>query len=290
MTKCFQDAGLPDGVLNLVFGNPSDISEYLIRAKPVRKASFTGSVAVGRKIAALAAEGVKRLTMELGGHAPVIVCSDADIEHSAQMLAGFKHRNAGQVCIAPTRFYVHESIIIPFTNRFKEAAEAVQVGDGLDQASTMGPLANARRVAEMESIIEDARHRGGKILTGGRRLGNSGNFFEPTIITEVDDDARIMTQEPFGPITPIVPFSSLDEVIARANSLPFGLAAYAFTKLSSTAFELGDRIEAGMIGINSVTISTPETPFGGVKDSGYGQECGIEGLDAHLVRKFVSYS
>jgi succinate-semialdehyde dehydrogenase / glutarate-semialdehyde dehydrogenase len=290
MAKCFLDAGLPKGVLNVVFGDPPKISEFLIRAKPVRKISFTGSVTIGRKIATIAADGLKRLTMELGGHAPVVVCADADIAASAKLLAGFKYRNAGQVCIAPTRFYVHEAAILQFTAEFKAAVDVMQVGNGLDPKTTMGPLANSRRVDAMELLVEDIKRRGGKLVKGGHRIGNSGNFFEPTIVTNIDDDADIMLTEPFGPIAPIVPFRDLDEVITRANSLPFGLAAYAFTKDSKKAREIASRLEAGMVGINSIAISTPETPFGGVKDSGYGQECGSEGLDAHTIRKFVSYS
>ncbi|WP_370320268.1 NAD-dependent succinate-semialdehyde dehydrogenase [Oricola sp.] len=290
MAKCLEDAGLPKGALNMVFGIPSRISEYLIRAEAVRKVSFTGSVEVGRRIAGLTAEGIKRVTMELGGHAPVIVCADANIEKSISLLAAFKHRNAGQVCISPTRFYVHDSVCDSFVRQYRQAVEAIQVGNGLDPANAMGPLANERRVAAVEGLVDDVRQRGGTVLTGGRRIGNSGNFFEPTIVTDIDDVARIMTEEPFGPITPIARFSTLEEVVERANSLPLGLAAYAFTEASKTAREIGERVESGMIGINTVAISTPETPFGGVKESGYGQECGIEGLDAYLHRKFVAYA
>jgi succinate-semialdehyde dehydrogenase/glutarate-semialdehyde dehydrogenase len=288
LVRCFIDAGLPAGVLNLVFGVPANVSEHLIASDLVRKISFTGSVPVGKHLAGLAAKGMKRATMELGGHSPVVVFGDADPEKTADTIAAFKYRNAGQVCISPTRFYVQEGVYDRFLKRFTEYANAVKLGDGLDAGVTMGPLANARRLDAMEAIVQDSKSRGGKIVTGGKRRGNQGYFFEPTVVTDVPDDSRLMTQEPFGPIAPVVSFKSFDEVVARANSLKFGLAAYAFTASAQTANAIGDALESGMVGVNSVAISTPETPFGGVKDSGYGHEGGIEGLEAYTVRKFVS--
>jgi succinate-semialdehyde dehydrogenase/glutarate-semialdehyde dehydrogenase len=231
---------------------------------------------------------MKRATMELGGHSPVVVFGDADPEKTADTIAAFKYRNAGQVCISPTRFYVQEPVYGRFLKRFTEFANAVKLGDGLEEGVTMGPLANARRLDAMEAIVQDSKSRGGKIAAGGKRRGNQGYFFEPTVVTEIPDDCRLMTEEPFGPIAPIVAFKSFDEVVARANSLKFGLAAYAFTSSSETATAIGDALESGMVGINSVMISTPETPFGGVKESGYGHEGGIEGLEAYTVRKFIS--
>src|SRR5450432_3470151 len=288
LVKCFVDAGLPAGVLNLVFGVPANVSEHLIPSDIVRKISFTGSVPVGKHLAGLAAKGMKRATMELGGHSPVVVFADADPEKTAETIAAFKFRNAGQVCISPTRFYVQEPVYDRFLKRFTEFANAVKLGDGLEQGVTMGPLANARRLDAMEAIVTDSKSRGGKIVTGGKRGGNQGYFFEPTVITDLPDDSKLMTQEPFGPIAPVVPFKSFDEVVARANSLPFGLAAYAFTGSAQTANAIGEVLEAGMVGVNSVVISAPETPFGGIKDSGYGHEGGIEGMEAYMVRKFVS--
>jgi len=288
LVKCFADAGLPAGVLNLVFGVPAEVSEHIIPSPIVKKVSFTGSVPVGKHLAALAARGMKRATMELGGHSPVLVFDDADPIKAADTIAAFKYRNAGQVCISPTRFYVQEKNYNKFVERFVEYAKGLTLGDGLDKDTKMGPLANPRRLDAMESFVNDAKARGGKIAAGGNRHGNQGFFFEPTVITDVPDDSKIMTEEPFGPLAPIVPFKTFDEVIERANSLPFGLASYAFTNSSATANAVGDAIQAGMVGINSVMVSTPETPFGGVKDSGYGSEGGIEGLQAYLNTKFIS--
>jgi succinate-semialdehyde dehydrogenase/glutarate-semialdehyde dehydrogenase len=288
LVKCFADAGVPAGVLNLVFGVPAEVSEHLVPSPIVKKVSFTGSVPVGKHLAAMAARGMKRATMELGGHSPVLVFDDVDPVKAADTIAAFKYRNAGQVCISPTRFYVQEKNYSKFVERFVEYAKGLTLGDGLEKETKMGPLANPRRLDAMESFVNDARARGGKIATGGNRHGNQGFFFEPTVITDIPDDSKIMTEEPFGPLAPIVPFKTFDEVIERANSLPFGLASYAFTSSSATANAVGDAIQAGMVGINSVAVSTPETPFGGVKDSGYGSEGGIEGLQAYLNTKFIS--
>ncbi len=288
MVRCFADAGLPAGVLNLVFGVPAEVSEHLLAKDEVRKISFTGSIPVGKHLAALAARGMKRTTMELGGHAPVVVFADADAEKAADTIAAFKYRNAGQVCISPTRFYVQEDAYKKFLARFTEYANGIKLGDGLERGVTMGPMANSRRIDAMESFVADAKARGGKIVTGGKRRGNQGYFYEPTVITDVPDDCKVMTQEPFGPLAPIVTFKTFDEVVARANSLPYGLAAYAFTSSNSTAAAIGDALESGMVGINSVAVSTPETPFGGVKESGHGSEGGIEGLSAYLSTKFIS--
>jgi succinate-semialdehyde dehydrogenase/glutarate-semialdehyde dehydrogenase len=280
MVKCFADAGLPAGVLSLVFGVPSEVSEHLLAKDAVRKISFTGSIPVGKHLAQLAAKGMKRTTMELGGHSPVVVFGDANPEKAADTIAAFKYRNAGQVCISPTRFYVQEDIYKRFLTRFTEYAKGVKVGDGLEKGIGMGPLANSRRLDAMDAFVADAKDRGGKIQAGGTRRGNQGYFYEPTVITDVPD--------PFGPLAPIVTFKTFDEVVQRANSLEFGLAAYAFTSSASTAAAIGDAIESGMVGVNSIAISTPETPFGGVKESGHGSEGGTEGLSAYLVTKFIS--
>jgi succinate-semialdehyde dehydrogenase/glutarate-semialdehyde dehydrogenase len=288
LVRCFHDAGVPKGVVNLVFGVPAEVSQHLIGSDVVRKISFTGSVPVGKLLAGLAAQGMKRATMELGGHSPVVVFGDADPEKTADTIAAFKYRNAGQVCISPTRFYVQDGIYDRFLKRFTEYASNVKLGDGLEKGITMGPLANPRRLDAMEAFVNDARERGGKIVTGGKRRGNQGYFFEPTVITDVPDDSRIMTEEPFGPLAPIVPFKTFEEVVERANALPFGLASYAFTASAQTATMIGDALQSGMVGVNSIAISTPETPFGGIKESGYGQEGGIEGLEAYTNRKFIS--
>ncbi|MGH8732651.1 MAG: NAD-dependent succinate-semialdehyde dehydrogenase, partial [Burkholderiales bacterium] len=288
LVRCVIEAGVPPGVLNLVFGVPAKVSEHLIASDIVRKVSFTGSIPVGKHLAALAAKGVKRTTLELGGHSPVVVFGDADPEKTADTIAAFKYRNAGQVCISPTRFYVQEDAYKKFLARFTEYAKGVKLGDGLEKGVTMGPMANARRIDAMESFVADARGRGGNVVTGGKRHSNQGYFFEPTIVTEVPDDSKVMTQEPFGPIAPIVTFKTFDEVVERANSLEDGLAAYAFTSSNATAAAIGDAIESGMVGVNSVAVSNPETPFGGVKESGHGSEGGIEGLGAYLNTKFIS--
>src|SRR6478752_4066361 len=288
MVKCFADAGLPAGVLNLVFGVPSDVSEHLLGKDAVRKISFTGSIPVGKHLAQLAAKGMKRATMELGGHSPVVVFGDADPEKTADTISAFKYRNAGQVCISPTRFYVQETIYDRFLKRFTDNAKAIKLGDGLEKDTTMGPLANPRRLDAMDSFVQDAKNRGGKVQTGGNRSGNQGFFFEPTVVTDVPDDSKIMTEEPFGPVAPIVTFKTFDEVVERANSLEFGLAAYTFTSSDKNASAISDALQSGMVGVNSIAISTPETPFGGIKESGYGSEGGIEGLQAYMNIKFIS--
>lgn len=291
LARLFHDAGLPAGVLNIVWGVPSEVSTYLIESPIVRKISFTGSVPVGKQLAAMAGAHMKRVTMELGGHSPVIVFDDADLDKAAVQLAAFKTRNAGQVCISPTRFYVQEGVYEAFAERFVEAIQKVQVGDGLEQATQMGPLAHDRRVDAMQAFVADSYERGGKILTGGERLsvGNGkGNFFAPTVIAGLPDDARLMTEEPFGPIAPLARFSDVDDVIRRANSLPYGLASYVFTNSLKTSHYVTSNLECGMVGVNHFGVALAETPFGGVKDSGIGSEGGTEGLDAYLVTKLIT--
>ena len=288
MARAFADAGLPAGVLNLVFGIPGEISEHLIAKPEIRKISFTGSIPVGKHLVKLAAETMKRVTMELGGHSPVIVFDDVDPEKTADAAAAGKYRNAGQVCISPTRFYVQENSFNKFAARFTEKAKGLKLGDGLDKDTRMGPLANARRLDAMNTIVADCQSRGGKLATGGKRHGNQGYFFEPTVVTDLPDDSKLMTQEPFGPVAPIIPFKTFDEVVARANSLPFGLAAYAFTNNAKQAAAIGDALEAGMVGVNTYAISMAETPFGGIKESGYGHEGSVEGLEMYTVKKYIA--
>jgi succinate-semialdehyde dehydrogenase/glutarate-semialdehyde dehydrogenase len=288
LVQAYADAGLPAGVLNLVFGVPADVSKYLIAHPAIRKISFTGSTPVGKLLASLAGEHMKRVTMELGGHAPAIVFKDADISRAAKMLASAKFRNAGQVCISPTRFLVEEAAYDEFVQHFVATANAVKVGNGLDDGVQMGPLANGRRLEAMERLVADAREHGAKVLTGGERIGREGYFFAPTVLTDVPMSARIMTEEPFGPIAPIASFKSYDEVITEANRLPYGLAAYAYTSSAATSAAVSDDIESGMLSINHHGLALPETPFGGVKDSGYGSEGGSEAMEAYLVTKFVT--
>ncbi|MFD7458015.1 MULTISPECIES: NAD-dependent succinate-semialdehyde dehydrogenase [unclassified Streptomyces] len=289
LVRCFADAGLPDGVLNLVFGEPAEVSARLIASPVTRLIAFTGSVPVGKLLAAEAGKVMKPSLMELGGHAPVIVCADADPVTAARRAARAKFANAGQVCTSPSRFLVHESLAEEFTAAFVAAAEAVVVGDGLAEGTTMGPLANERRLAAMERLVADAVARGAKVRTGGERLDRPGYFFPPTVLTGVPADAELMREEPFGPLAPIVPFTDLDEALATANALPYGLAAYGFTESAATAERLAGALEAGILSINHCGGSVHEAPSGGVKDSGYGREGGPEALDAYLITKRVSH-
>lgn len=283
------DAGLPAGVLNLVHGVPSDVSARLIRRSEIAKITFTGSIAVGKHLTMLATEhGLKRCTMELGGHSPVLIFDDADIDRAAQLCASGRFRNAGQVCIAPSRFYVQRNAFPRFVQAMQAAAEKLVPGDGLQPTTTMGPLLSERRVQAMERYVSDARERGGRIVTGGEPLPGPGFFFQPTVITDLDDDALAMREETFGPIAPIVPFDTLDEGLKRANSLPYGLAAYAFTSSESTAGTVSAGLRSGMVGINHFGVSLAEAPFGGINESGHGSEGGSEGLLAYLNTKFVT--
>ena len=286
--RLMQEAGLPDGCLNIVWGASSHISETLLSAPEVRKISFTGSVEVGKLLAALAGRHMKRSTMELGGHAPVIVFDDADIDAAADALAASKVRNAGQVCISPTRFYVQEKAYDRFLGRFAGKIAATKVGNGFDEGVQMGPLCHARRVTAMEGFVQDARERGAQIVTGGGRIGNAGFFYAPTVVAGGSDALRLMNEEPFGPIAAVTPFSGFDEVIRRANSLPFGLASYVFTGSGSRAQHAAKALAAGMVSINHFGLALPETPFGGINDSGYGSEGGMETFDGYLNTKFVT--
>ncbi|MBN8980996.1 MAG: NAD-dependent succinate-semialdehyde dehydrogenase [Rhizobiales bacterium] len=288
IARAFEDAGLPAGVLNIVFGVPSEISNFLIASPKISKISFTGSIAVGKKLTGLASENMTRVTMELGGHAPVIVCEDADAEVAAESIAINKYRNAGQICIAPSRFFVHEAVHDKFLAKFSEVSSKLVVKNGIEEDSEIGALANSRRLDAMESFVSNAERSGARLQCGGRRVGNAGFFFPPTVISDVSADDRMMTDEIFGPVVPIRRFTDLDETIFEANKLRYGLAAYVYTKSQARAALLSDQIQAGMIGVNHTFIFTPETPFGGVKDSGYGSEGGIEGLEAYLSPKFVS--
>ena len=288
LIKAFDEAGMPKGSINLVYGIPAEISEYLIAHPIVRKVTFTGSTAVGKLLASQAGTHMKRVTMELGGHSPAIVCEDADVKAAVKILSANKFRNAGQVCISPTRFLVHDSVYEEFVDGFVKQAEALTVGNGLDDGVKMGPLAHDRRLTAIEGFVADAVENGAKVLTGGKRKGNKGYFFEPTVMTNVSNEARIMNEEPFGPLAPINSFSSIDEVVEESNRLNYGLAAYAYTNSAKTAQDLGQAIESGQVSINHHGLGLVDTPFGGVKDSGYGSEGGPEGLDAYMTTKLVS--
>lgn len=288
LARALDDAGLPKGVLSVVMGNSAHISEHLITSPVIHKISFTGSTEVGKQLSELCARHMKKTTMELGGHAPVLVFEDADIEKAATAMARTKFRNAGQICISPTRFYVHDSVHDRFVDTLAKIAGQVKVGNGMDEGTDMGPLVNHRRVNAMTDLVGNAVSSGASIRSGGERIGNVGNFFQPTILTDVPNAADIMNVEPFGPVAITQRFTDMDAVIDEANRLPYGLAAYAFTANGSRANALADRIEAGMIGINFGILTGPETPFGGIKESGHGSEGGIEGLEGYLNTKYVA--
>ena len=288
MIRCFVDAGVPAGVVNLVFGIPAEISEYLIAHPVIRKLTFTGSTPVGKQLAALAGLHMKRATMELGGHAPVMIFDDADVEKAISVMGMTKLRNAGQVCVSPTRFLVQEGVADRFTEGFTKIMADAKVGNGMDPTTVMGPLANERRIPALEGLINDAVSHGATLKTGGRRIGNKGYFFEPTVLANVPTTARIMNEEPFGPVAIVNRFKTLDEAVTEANRLPFGLASYAFTTSTHTAHVLGQKVEAGMLTINHNGLALPEVPFGGVKDSGYGTEGGSEAVEAYLETRFVT--
>ena len=284
--QCVIDGGVPGDVAQLVYGVPDMVSRHLIASPIIRKVSFTGSVPVGKHLLKLCADGVKRTTMELGGHAPVIIFDDCDLDKAIKMSSTTKFRNAGQVCISPTRFYVQEGVYDRFVAGFAEATKKVQVGNGLDASTIMGPLANDRRPPAIEKLVADATAKGAKLHTGGER-GTGGFFFQPTVLSDVPLSADIMEDEPFGPVALMRPFKTFDEAIEQANRLPFGLAAYAFTENARQANLVADALDTGMVGLNSFAISVPDAPFGGVKESGFGSEGGPEGLDSYYVTKAV---
>lgn len=288
LVRAFIDAGLPSGVLNLLYGVPAQISKALIDSPVIRKISFTGSVPVGRLLATQAAQQLKPATMELGGHAPVIVFDDVDVEKAARACVAFKFRNAGQVCLSPSRFFVQAGVAQAFTRRFVQLVQELRVGDGMQLDTQMGPLNNLRRIEAARTLVEQAQDVGAQVQTGGKRLGRQGFFFAPTVLTGLDESARILREEPFCPVAPLMTFESMDEVIRRANATEFGLAAYAFTNRLDRAAEFTERIEAGWIGVNSFTPSLNDAPIGGMKDSGLGYEGGPEGLDAYMHIRFIS--
>jgi len=290
IAQAFHDAGLPHGVLNLVFGTPAHISDHLIKQDQVRLVAFTGSTAIGRHLTMLASQHMTPVLMEFGGHAPVIVCEDTDVESAALTGAVRKMRNAGQVCTSPTRFFVHESIFDEYTETFVRRAARTVVGNGVESGIEMGPLANDQRIEALTALVEDAREHGAEVRTGGSKLDGKGYFFQPTVLVNVPDAARVMQEEPFGPLAIINSIASLEEGIEKANSVPFGLAAYGFTNRADYVDRMVECIEAGNVSINTLEASLPETPFGGVKSSGYGREGGTEGLHHYMITKNISHS
>jgi succinate-semialdehyde dehydrogenase/glutarate-semialdehyde dehydrogenase len=292
IAECCVEGGAPAGVVQLLQGRAEDISPAIMAADEVRKISLTGSTRVGQLLLAEAAKTVKRCSMELGGHAPVVICSDANIDFAAEQCAAFKFRNAGQVCIAPNRFYVHQDVAGKFTEKMVEAAKAQILGDSQDAATTMGPLTLAAQRDRVEKLSAETEASGARLLTGGRRPAqiNKGLFFEPTVFEDVSDDARIMREEPFGPIAPITTFNDLDDAIERANSTPFGLAAYAFTGSHARAEALSRGLHSGMVGVNTFMIAHAEAPFGGIDHSGMGREGGRQAINDYLNVKLTHFA
>jgi len=288
IAQLFHDAGLPKGVLNVVWGVPSEVSTHLIESPVVRKITFTGSTAVGKMLAAKASSLMKRSTMELGGHAPVIVCDDADVDAAVALMVGFKFRNAGQVCISPTRFYIQEGVYDRFVADFVAKTRALKVGNGLAEGTQMGPLAQARRVGAVAGFVDDARERGASILVGGAPIPGVGNFFAPTVVADLPDQARLLHEEPFGPVAGMIRFKTIDEALQRANALPYGLASYVFTRSNHNAHVLSTGLASGMVSVNHLGLALAETPFGGINDSGMGSEGGSETFDGYLNTKFIT--
>ena len=289
LVRAFHDAGVPAGVVNLVYGIPSEVSKYLIASEHTRLITFTGSIPVGKHLAELAAKQMKPTIMELGGHAPVLIDQTVDPHQVAKTCILSKSRNAGQVCVAPTRFIVLESIYDKFLETFSNKASSLIIGDGFDENVDMGPVANDRRLTAIQDLVLDATEKGAELVTGGNRIGNKGYFYEMTVLSNVPKIARVANEEPFGPIAIVNKVETIDEAIEEANRLSYGLAAFAFTNSSDTAETFSRRIESGMLSLNHLTASTAETPFGGIKESGYGREGGTEGLDAYKTVKNVSH-
>lgn len=288
LARCLDDAGLPKGVLQIVFGVPDQVSSQLIASPIIRKVAFTGSVPIGRLLSERAAAGVKPITLELGGHGPVLVFADADIDAAATGGAANRFRGTGQICISSTRFLIQRPAYERFVATFVAATEQLVIGDGMAAETQVGPLANQRQLEKMESLVADAVAQGAKVLTGGKRIPGPGYFFAPTVLADVPMSARIMHEEPFGPIAVMLPFDTLEDGLAEANRLPYALSAYAFTRDARTAIDVGDGLEAGMIGINQYRIIATELPFGGMKESGHGSEGGSEGIGHYLTNKFIS--
>lgn len=289
IAEILSECGLPAGALNIVHGRASLVSETLIASPIIRKVSLTGSVEVGRTLAQLSGRYLKKCTMELGGHAPVLVLDDADVERIAPLASAAKYRNAGQVCTSPTRFIVDESVYDRFVGGFVQTTNAISVGDGLAEGTRMGPLVNQSQVEKMQELAADAEKRGGRISVGGHKVGNRGSFFAPTVIEDAPDDAKVLSEEPFGPIAVIRRVRGIDEAVAMANALPYGLASYAFTRNANAVARLTREIETGMLAFNQFQAGSIEAPFGGVKDSGFGSEGGTEGIEGYLQPKYVSY-
>jgi succinate-semialdehyde dehydrogenase/glutarate-semialdehyde dehydrogenase len=290
LARACHDAGVPAGVVNVVTGEPAHVSTRLIRSSVIRKVSLTGSLAVGKELMRLCAEELKPAAMELGGHSPVLVFEDADLEFAAETAARAKFRNNGQVCIAASRFYLQRSIAEPFLKRFVDVTQSLRVGDGRDPETDVGPLCSRRRLEATEALVQDAVGKGATLLAGGKRPSHlrRGFFYLPTVLSNVSSDMRILREEPFGPVAPMSTFNDLEDGLEKANASNYGLAAYVFTRDTATLFRASEGLEAGMVGVNNMVIATAEMPFGGIKQSGFGREGGAEGLEGYTVTKYVN--
>ncbi|MES2433593.1 MAG: NAD-dependent succinate-semialdehyde dehydrogenase [Pseudomonadota bacterium] len=288
IAMCLIEAGLPPKAISVIWGSSSLISEALIKSPEIRKVSLTGSTRVGRIVAAMAGEYLKKVTMELGGHAPVIVARDADMSKLIPLAAQWKFRNAGQVCVSPTRFLVEDAVYDEFVDGLSQAASRVKVGHGLDDGTAMGPLCTRNQRNVISAMVADARAKGARVTAGGDAIGNVGNFHAPTVIADAHAGLLAMNDEPFGPLALVARIGSIDEALAEANRMPVGLAAFAFTTNAHTAAKITRTVRAGMLGINHFSMGLPETPFGGILDSGFGSEGGIEGLEAYTTPMLVS--
>ena len=289
LVDIINQCGVPPGVVNLLSGDPASIASQLIASDIVKKISLTGSTRVGKIILKQAAEKVQRVTMELSGHAPFIVHEDANIEKAIDMAMAAKYRNNGQVCISPSRFYIHESKKEQFTKTFVDKTLSLKIGNGMDKDVQLGPITTKKRLEEIEKLVETTKKEGAKILCGGKRPSgfNKGYFYEPTVFDNVKDNFKIMTEEPFGPLTPILTFKNFDEVIKKANNQAAGLAGYVCTNSIELASKTSEALETGMVAVNTPFISNAETPFGGVKQSGYGREGGSMGIKDYLNIKYT---
>ena len=286
--ECFMEAGLPSGVLNIVFGIPDKISRYLLESPIPKAVTFTGSVEVGKHLQSLSSNTLKKCTLELGGHAPVIICDDVDVDKVLAKIAPWKFRNSGQVCISPSRFFVQDEIYKKFVDGFVNIARQIKLGNGLENSTDMGPLIFEKQLRKMEILVEDAKSKGSSINLGGKKIGNKGYFYEPTVLTNLSSKSRVLNEEPFGPLVPILPFKNIEEATEKSNSLSVGLASYVFTENQKNAHFLGSNLNVGIVCVNHTIVSVPEAPFGGVDESGYGKENGIEGLESFLKTKYIS--
>lgn len=290
IVKIFEEAGMPDGVVNLVTGNADTIGKEMLTNKDVRMITFTGSTEVGKHLMREGADQMKKVSLELGGHAPIIVFDDADLDKAATMSLASKFRNNGQTCICANRLYVHESVADAFTEKLKEKVEQMKIGSGMEEGVDIGPLINEKQSEKVQDHLDDAIEKGAQVVTGGHKWNNGldGYFYEPTVLKSITDDMDVVNKETFGPILPIQTFTEDDTAVQQANNTDYGLAAYIFTENTSRTLKVSEALEYGIVGVNDVFPSVPESPFGGIKQSGNGKEGGHHGMEEFMEQKFVS--